>query len=99
MNFHSPIPLIMSWSTLCVKFLLMSIDLIFLPKVDPPKYSLLQHLALKVSQIASDPLYDLFLLSIGIVTFIYTSAVETIFFCSPTNHPYGSKDRISFSHP
>ena len=47
MNFPSIIILIMSWSTLCVNFMLPlpSIDLLFLPKVSLPEYQFLPKFA------------------------------------------------------
>ena len=64
--------LIMSKSKLCVNFifLLLSINLIFLPKVHPPKCKFLTKFGLKGPQIASHVFFNLFILSRRMLRFI-----------------------------
>ena len=72
MEFPSPTILIISKSTLYVKvkYLLLSTDLIFLPKVRPVKYRYFDTFSFEGSQSALHVLYDLFILAKGIVTLI-----------------------------
>ena len=58
-------------------FLLLSSDLIFLPKIILQNADLWQNLAQKSSQSASDVSYDLFLLSKVILTCIKVSTTVT----------------------
>ena len=63
MEFSSPVILIVSSSILCVNFmfLLLSIDLIFLPKVSTLRCRFLPNDRPKILSSASDVLYNLFI--------------------------------------